>query len=197
MRSISLTLGTVMVAALVAAPLADAQTAQGVVASAPGVAGAARTVEMTATITKIDAKTRAITLKGPQGSERTVVATDEVRNFGQLKVGDKVDLQVVEALVVELRKGSTAAPSRTEKSGVVRAPEGGKPGGVVGRKVTVVGEVVNVDAATQMLTVRGPNRTVDFRVADPEQFKLVAKGDRIEATYTEAAAIAVRPSAQK
>jgi hypothetical protein len=30
-------------------------------------------------------------------------------------------------------------------------------------------------------------------VADPEQFKLIAKGDQVQATYTEAVAIAVRP----
>jgi hypothetical protein len=29
---------------------------------------------------------------------------------------------------------------------------------------------------------------------DPEQFKRVAKGDRVEATYTEALAIAVEPA---
>ena len=29
---------------------------------------------------------------------------------------------------------------------------------------------------------------------DPEQFKRIAKGDRVEATYTEALAVAVEPA---
>jgi hypothetical protein len=44
-----------------------------------------------------------------------------------------------------------------------------------------------------MVTLRGPKRTVDVKVRDPEQFKLIAKGDQIEATYTEAIAVAVTP----
>jgi hypothetical protein len=45
-----------------------------------------------------------------------------------------------------------------------------------------------------MVTVRGPKQTVDMKFADPEQFKRVAVGDKIQATYTEAAAIAVKPA---
>ena len=44
-----------------------------------------------------------------------------------------------------------------------------------------------------MVTVRGPQRTVDLEVKDPEQLKLVSKGDQVELTYTEAAAISVTP----
>jgi len=37
---------------------------------------------------------------------------------------------------------------------------------------------------------------VDLRVDDPEQFKLVAVGDQVEATFTEAVAISVEPAGQ-
>ncbi|HEX4882521.1 MAG TPA: hypothetical protein VFX05_00200 [Casimicrobiaceae bacterium] len=195
MRSIVVTL--MVAAAASAAPFVHAQTGQVVAGSAPGVAGVAQTVEITASITAIDAKTRAIMLKGPQGGERTVVAGPEVKNFAQLKVGDQVQVQYVEALVLELKKGSTAAPSITEKSGAKSAEPGAKPGAVAGRQVTVVGEVLETNAATQTVVVRGPQRTVELKVRDPEQFKLVAKGDRIEARYTEAAAIVVKPAAKK
>jgi len=55
-------------------------------------------------------------------------------------------------------------------------------------------EVVALDPATQTVTLRGPQRTVELKVRDPEQFKRVAKGDRVEATYIEAVAIAVDPA---
>jgi hypothetical protein len=46
------------------------------------------------------------------------------------------------------------------------------------------------------VTVRGKERTVDLKIRDPEQFKLVAKGDQIQATYTEAVALSVAPKAK-
>ncbi|HQR10595.1 MAG TPA: hypothetical protein PLW68_04630, partial [Casimicrobiaceae bacterium] len=69
--------------------------------------------------------------------------------------------------------------------------------GAVGRQVTIVADVVGVDAAKQVVTLKGPQRTVELKVRDPEQFKLIAKGDQVEATYTQALAIAVAPVAKK
>ena len=173
---------------------ATAQTQSVVAGKSPGAAGVARTIDVTAKITAIDAGTREITLKGPQGNEVTVVAGPEVQNFKQLKVGDSVDVQYVQALVLELKKGGGKPVARTEKAGVVRAKPGEAPGAAAGRQITVVGDVINVDAATHTVTVRGPKRTVDLDVQDPEQLKLIAKGDQIEARYTEAAAVSVTPA---
>lgn len=179
------------------AQAASAQTAAVVAGKGPGVAGAAQTLTLNATITAVNAATREITLKGPQGREVTVVAGPEVRNFAQLKAGDNVQAQYVESLVLELKKGGGKPVARTEKAGGATAKPGTSPGAVAGRQITVVGDVINVDAATQTVTVRGPKRTLDLKVADPAQFKLIAKGDQIEATYTEAAALSVTPAAKK
>ena len=173
---------------------AVAQTGTAVVAKGPGVAGVAQTVKLTATITAIDAATRALTLKGPQGKEVTLTAGQEVKNFAQMKVGDQVNVEFVEALTLELKKGSTAPVARAEQAGASAAKPGERPAGAVGRQVTITAEVMNVDPKTQVVTLRGPQRTVELKVADPEQFKRVAKGDRVEATYTEALAIAVEPA---
>jgi len=61
----------------------------------------------------------------------------------------------------------------------------------------VVADVVDLNPAKQSITLRGPQRTVELVVADPAQFKLVAKGDQVEARYTQALAIAVEPAAKK
>lgn len=173
---------------------AAAQTGGTVVAKGPGVAGVAETVELTATITAIDAATRAITMKGPQGKELTLTAGPEIKNFAQMKVGDQVKAKYVEALTLELKKGSTAPVARTDTTGVAGAKPGERPAGVAGRQVTVMAEVMAVDPAKKTVTLRGPQRTIDLKVADPEQFKLIAKGDRVEATYTEALALSVEPA---
>jgi hypothetical protein len=152
---------------------------------------------MTATITAIDKATRDVTLKGPQGDEVTVTAGPEVKNFDNMKVGDPVMAQYVEALTLELKKGGGMAVARTEKEGAGGAKPGEKPAGAVGRQVTIVADVVDVNPAKQTITLRGPQRTVELVVADPAQFKLVAKGDQVEAKYTQALAIAVEPTAKK
>jgi hypothetical protein len=188
-----------LVASIIAAALAlpaMAQTGAAVIDKGPGVVTAAQTVKLTATIVAIDAATRSITLKG-QEKEITVTAGPEVKNFAQMKVGDQVNVAYFEALTLELKKGGGKASARTEQAGAAAAKPGERPAGAVGRQVTVVADVVDVNAATQTVTLRGPQRTVELKVRDPEQFKLVAKGDQVEATYTEAVAIEVTPAAKK
>jgi Cu/Ag efflux protein CusF len=176
---------------------AGAQTGTVVTSSAPGKVGVAETLKATATITAIDKAARDVTLKGPQGNEMTVTASSAVKNFDQLKVGDKVDLEYVEALTLELKKGGGMVVQRTEQSGVAGAKPGQTPAGVAGRQVTVVADVVDINAARQTVTLRGPKQTVELPVRDPEQLKRMAKGDQIEATYTQALAVTVVPAAKK
>ncbi|MET0442727.1 MAG: hypothetical protein ABW071_12155 [Casimicrobiaceae bacterium] len=173
---------------------AAAQTGGAMVGTAPGKGVAVQTVKATATITAIDKSTRDVTLKGPQGREMTVMAGPDVKNFDNLKVGDQVDMQYVEALTLQLRKGGDKTVAKTEKTDAVGAKKGEAPGGAVGRQVTVVANVVALDPAKQVVTLKGPNQTVDLRVADPAQFKNIAVGDQVEATFTQAFAVAVEPA---
>ena len=165
-----------------------------VVASEPGKAVIAETVKVTATVTAIDKATRTVELKGPKGKTVSVVAGDEVRNFDQIKVGDMVVLQYVEALTLELQK-SGAAKAPAEQAAAVRAKPGEKPGGAVGRQVNLTAEVVKVDQKNSKISLKGPKgRIVDLKVNNPDQFKVVKKGDKVDVTYTEALAIAVEPA---
>jgi ABC-type transport system substrate-binding protein len=179
--------------ALIAGPAA-AQTGATIVGTGPGVGGVAETAKITATITAIDPATRAVTLKGPQGGEVTVTAGDAVKNFSQMKVGDLVTAEYTEALTLELKKGGKAVVARTEQAVAGSAKPGQMPAGAVGKQVTVVADVVAVDPATQKVTLKGPKQTVSIKVRDPAQFKLIAVGDQVEATYTEAMAITVTPA---
>lgn len=192
MRKFALTATFLLVAA--SSMPAAAQTGSVVAAKAPGAVGVAQSVDVAATITAIDAATRAITLRGPQGRELSVVAGPEVKNFAQLKVGDVVNVKYAEALTLELRKGGGKPVAWTVKEGAAGAKPGAMPAGVAGRQISVVGDVLAVDAAAKTVTVKGPQRTVELKVQDPEQLKLIAKGDQIEATFTEAVAIVVTPA---
>ncbi len=178
--------------AAIAVPV-SAQTGAVATGKAPGMIGAAQTVNVTATITAIDKATRDVTLKGPQGNEITVTAGPDVKKFDSLKVGDQVDVQYFEALTLELKKGGGMVVARTEQKGAVGSKPGERPAGAVGRQVTIVADVVALDPAKQVVTLKGPQRTVDLKVPDPAQFKRIAKGDQVEATYTQALALVVEP----
>jgi len=187
-----------MLAAIVMLPYAaQAQkpSVQGatVVASEPGKAAMVTAAEVTATVVAIDKATRTVTLKGPQ---RTVdiIAGDEVRNFDQIRVGDRVVAQYREALTLELKKArTTGAP--TETAVAVRAKPGERPAGAVGREITILADVVAVDPKKSIISLKGPRgNVVDLKVQNQDHFKVVKVGDQVEAVYSEALAIAVTPA---
>ena len=186
-----------LAAAVAVAGTAVAQTGAVVAGTAPGKGGVAEVVKLTAAVTAIDKATRDVTLKGPQGNEVTLTAGPDVKNFDQIKVGDQVNVEYIQALTLELKKGGGLVVARTEQKGAVAAKPGEKPAGAMGRQVTIVADVVAVDAAKQSITLKGPKQTVEMRIQDPEQFKRIAKGDQVEATYTQAVAMAVVPAAKK
>jgi Cu/Ag efflux protein CusF len=173
---------------------AGAQTGDTMKGAAPGKGLVVQSTKLTATITAIDKAKRDVTLKGPQGNEMTVTAGPQVKNFDALKVGDRVNIEYAQSLMLELKKGAGMAVTKSEEKEAAGAAPGQQPMGVVGRKVTVVADVVAVDAATHVVTLKGPERTVEIRVDDPEQLKRVKKGDQVVATYTQAMALAVEPA---
>ena len=182
----------------VASPMVHAQAKAATVvvaASAPGKALIASHSKITATVVGIDAATRTVTLKGPKGQVVDVAAGPDVKNFDQIKVGDKVIAEYAQALTLELRKGGNGIRESSVKDGAAVAPAGARPAGVVGRQVTVLADVVAVDRVNSVVTLRGPKgNVVELAVADPGQLKLVKKGDQVEATYTEAVALSVEPA---
>ena len=164
-----------------------------VVASEPGKAAIVATAEVTATVVAIDKATRTVTLKGPQ---RTVdiIAGEEVRNFDQIKVGDSVVAKYVEALTLELKKTKAPADAKGEAA-AMRAAPGARPAGAVGREITILADVVGVDEKKGVISLKGPRgNVVDLKVQNPDHFKVVKKGDQVEAVYTEALAVAVTPA---
>ena len=164
-----------------------------VIASEPGKVSAAEVVTISAVVTAIDAATRTVTLKGPQGNTFSVVAGPEVRNFAQIKVGDELVVRHVEALSLELRKGAAGLRERVESESAARAAPGAKPGVGTVQTVTVTANVIAINPRTQTITLRGPKQIVDLRVRDPEQFKLIAVGDQVVARYLDATAISMEP----
>ena len=166
-----------------------------VVTSEPGKATAVRAAQISAQVVSIDKATRTVTLKGPQGNVVDIVAGDEVRNFDQIKLGDFVVVRYAQALTLELRKVKGAAGDVTVREGAARANPGERPAAAGAREVTAIATVTAVDPKKSTITLKGPRgNVVVLDVQNPDQFKVVKKGDQVDVTYTEAVALSVEPA---
>jgi Cu/Ag efflux protein CusF len=202
MKIRTITIAALLSAGVIAVPIVT-YADQGVdtnaaVATAPGMAMAVKTSKVTATVVGINKETREVTLKRSDGKIVIINAPEEVRNFDQIKVGDKLKAEYTQSLTLELKKSGKGKAAASEQSAMARAPLGAKPGGVVGREVTILANVVAVNAKKHTVTLRGPQgNTVDLLVQDPNQLKNIKKGDQVEAVYTQALAIAMEAAPKK
>jgi len=159
----------------------------------PVVATQQRTV-ITATITAIDLSTRQVTLSGPGGNTVTVHASDEVKNLGQLKVGDRVAATYYASLLIEGRKASPGDNSVKAMSMSQVEDQRGQGGGEAGmqRTVTVVAKVMALDKPNGQITLRGPMGNIrTFKVQNPSLLTHMTIGDNVVIRYTEAWAVAL------
>ena len=185
------------VSVVVATPISAQQpsaAAGAIVEKAPGMAAGVQVATVSAKVVAIDKDKRLVTLQGPLGNQFRVVAGKEVRNFDQIKAGDELVVTHVEALTLELKKGGDGIRERVESQGAARAPAGARPGMAEVNRVSVVANVVAVNARTQTVTLRGVEHTVDLRVPDKNQFKAIKVGDQVQATYAEAVAVSMEPA---
>ena len=113
------------------------------------------------------------------------------------KVGDKVVARHTQALVLELKKGGAGIRERAVSTDQGSAQPGDKPAAYEAMKVTFTADVVKVDAKKHVITLRGPERTVKLKIKDPEQIKLIKKGDQVEGVYAEAVALSVEAAPAK
>jgi len=190
---------TLIAAALAATALAQAPAPAGgvAVASEPGKAAVVAAKEISAQVVAIDKATRTVTLKGPKGNAVDIVAGDEVRNFDQIKVGDLVVARYAQALTLELRKTRGAGGDAVVREEAAKAKPGERPAVAGARTVTLLADVVAVDPKASTITLKGPKgNEVVLDVRNPEQFKVVKKGDQVEVTYTEALALSVEPASK-
>ena len=166
-----------------------------VVASEPGKAAIVAAVESSAQVVSLDKKNRTISLKGPKGQVMDVVAGPEVKNFNQIKVGDMVVVRYMQSLALELQPVKTGASGISVTEGAGKAEPGKRPAAGAVREIQAIAKVTAIDQKAKTISLTGPRgNTVTLEVKNPDHFKVVKKGDQVEAVYTEAMAIVVTPA---
>ena len=104
----------------------------------PGKGTITNMAKITASVEAIDSAARTVTLKGPRGKVVTLAVGPEVKNFDQVKVGDRVVVRYAEALTLELKKGGKELRQRSEREGSETAQPGERPAAAAGRQITVI-----------------------------------------------------------
>lgn len=149
------------------------------------------TVTVTATVTKIDQKTRAVTVKTSDGQVYSFVAGDAVQNLAQVKKGDVVTATYTEAIAYQVVEAGAATGATATVAAGAAAP-GAKPAGVIGGQVTVTVTITAINATVPSVTFKAPDgSTQTVKVQDPAKLKGVKVGDSVVITYAEALAIKV------
>lgn len=151
-------------------------------------------VEFRTTVLGVDQQQRTLQVADDHGKPVTFLVGPDVHNFAQVKKGDRVIVAFKRAVAISVSPGGSGIRSRIETQGAERAAPGQRPGADAARNVKIVATVQRIDRQHNIVTVRGPNRTVDVAVQDPKLLEGVKVGDSVAVDYTEAVAVAVTPA---
>jgi hypothetical protein len=150
-------------------------------------------------VIKVDAATRTVTLKNQDG-ETSIVAGPEVKNFAEIKVGDRFDVVYELAVAVELVKvKNPGVTSEQVTTTTATAPQGDKPGMITTNTITATANIESIDTAKNIVSLKGPQGNIfKVKVQNPDLMKDIAVNDQVRVVYTEAiAAVVSAPVAKK
>jgi len=141
------------------------------------------------TVTKIDKKTRTIFFKNSEG-ESKFVAGPEIKNFDQIKTGDRLSVTYEIAVAIELIKTkSDGIRSKVETSTELTSKPGEKPTRTISNTTTIIADITNVDRAKKLVSVKGPSGKVTVvTVKNPLLLADVNVGEQVRVIYFDAMA---------
>jgi hypothetical protein len=153
--------------------------------------------QLNAQIVGIDAGARTLTLRGAKGRVIPIVVGKEVTNFDALKIGDRVDVQVRDALLIRATKASAKADElRKRVDTEVYAPASGFQGFGAVHETEIVATVQSVNTKNKTITLRGPWRTETYDLSSEMAAHKLKAGDSVHAVLISATAVQVTPTAK-
>lgn len=184
--------GAALFGAVLGAP---AQAAQ---APAGSQATIQETLTITAEVAALDLAARQITLRGPLGGEITGRVEDEVKNLGQVRVGDIVSISYRASIALSASKPGQPNPLFT--GGEASTAEAGqRPAVSVSEQTKRTVTVVSVDPEKRSVVLQGESGTLfPVEVERPEfarRLQSLKPGDKIDVVTTEAVIVKVTPAA--
>jgi hypothetical protein len=154
------------------------------------------TVEVSATVEKVDVLNRLLSLKGESGEVVTIEVGPEVENLVQIRPGDRVVARYRQAIGATISKDAAGQPVTVLDAD--KAKLGQRPSARASATTNVPVTITAVDTKTNQVTFHGSDGLVRvFTVETPqakEFIKQLKPGDTVVVTFTEALALSVEPA---
>lgn len=143
-------------------------------------------------VVKIDKKTRTITFKNKEG-ESKFVAGPEIKNFDQIKKGDRLNVSYELAVAIELIKTkSDGVRSKVETNTVTSSKANEKPSETIANKTTITADIVEVNREKKLVSVKGPSgKVTTVAVKNPALLADVNVGEQVKVIYYDAMAASI------
>ena len=151
-------------------------------------------VSMAGTVTNVVKETREITLKGADGELVTVIASDAVKRFDEIALGDVITFEYYTYMKAEFR-----APTEEEIAEPLtllveagKTPEGMDPSAAIGAIVKAIVTIEILNRPNMLATVRGPRGNyLTIQMEDEALMQRLSIGQKIILTYAEAIAVSL------
>lgn len=138
----------------------------------------------------VDAANHQVTIEDAEGKPVVIQLSDQAKNLNNLKVGDKVDIQVARSVAYVLDTTEGGQPGVSNESMVARAAKDNpNPGGEAIRQVRVTSKITAIDLNKHEVTLLPPDGPVRVvKVENPDLQARMSKlkvGQTVDAVFTE------------
>lgn len=155
-------------------------------------------VSAQATIVGINYDTREVRLEIPNKPGDNfvdVVVSDDVRNLSQIRFGDQVTVEYIEAVSVSLFRAGEVEPGVGVIVAAGNAPPGARPATATGVEKSITAVVERIDRGNQLVALSMPDGIQKIvRVNNPANLDRVATGDKVRISFVRAWATRVTPN---
>lgn len=153
---------------------------------------ASQTVTATARVQAINHETREVTLVLENGELYTSQVGDDVRNLGQVSVGDVVYAHYTESVSIRVVENDGAEPETYVEEDLARSGEGRMPGVAATESAVTTAIVEEIDLDNNTFKLREPDGEIrQYTARNPGNLRMAEVGDKVITTVTTSVIITV------
>jgi hypothetical protein len=163
----------------------------------PGTAAGQRTMQVSATIYKVDSRSRIVQLENDYGGYETIKVGPAVGSLDRFAPGDRVTVEMQQGIALEFQPPGSEFVPPTGSSKPTEGPGGKDTVSAVDGTMRSTVTVTKIDPKSRIVTLQGPGGNV-YRVKASPKVTLdkVKAGDKFLATYTETIALKLEKAAR-
>jgi len=158
----------------------------------------AAVISAQATVVGVNYATREVRLEVPNKPGDNfvdVTVSDDVTNLEQVRFGDRVTVEYIEAVSVDLFRPGEVEPGVGVTVAAAKAAPGTRPAGAKGIETSVTAVIEAIDRGNELVALRMPDGVRKIvKVSNPAILERVSAGDKVRISFVRALAVSVTPS---